>query len=108
MHSNFAGSDSEFVGAKNGDAISECIGDVFAGHVVGFSMVPYSGDVGVVVGSGVGADALYERSPLLDGAKGVVGRHPLGEGVELASVFLGFEGDRDVVGHRNQLRRVRE
>ena len=104
MHSDFVGSDTEFVGAKSSDAVAECVGDFFAGHVVGFSVVPYGGDVGVVVGSGVGADALYKRSPLLDGAKGVVGRSPLGDGVKLASVLLGFESDRDIVGRRDQLR----
>ncbi len=108
MRSDLVGSDTEFVGAENGDAVAECVGDVFAGHVVGFSMVPYGGDVGVVVGSGIGADALYKCSPLLDGAKGVVGRRPFDDGVKLASVFLGFEGDRDIVDRRDQLRGVQE
>ena len=78
MRSNFMWCDAEFVGAKNGDAVAECVGDFFAGHVVGFSVVQNGGDICVVVGFGVGTDTLYERGPLLDGAKGVVVSRPLG------------------------------
>ncbi len=98
MCADFVQLNSEFFRAKNGQTVAKCLRDFLARHVVDLPVMPYGGDVGIVVCSGVGPYSLYEAGPLCDRTHCLVVGCPLRDGVKLLAILLSLEGDGKVVG----------